>query len=334
MASPNRASQFSKVHKVLKRHYKPVSPDCERPVLEQLLFACCVENAHYNAAEEAFASLVHNYFDFNEIRVSSVQELGEVLHGLPDPPAAANRVKRVLQSVFEATYDFTLEDLRKMNLGPASDKLTEFDGSSRFAVAYVVQASLGGHAIPIDYGALRALYAVSLVSEADVKGGVVPGLERAVAKSKGLEFGSLLHQLGADFVTNPYSPVLRATLSEIDPEAPSRLPKRRGKRPAESLVERRHRRKRVADKRARAEARKQRLAEAEKAKTRQPGGRKKKSAEGEKAAAKKAPAADKKKPAATKKKPGTKKKSSAAKTQDEGGKKGLGATKISKRKPR
>ena len=34
----------------------------------------------------------------------------------------------------------------------------------------------------------------------------MPGLERAIAKSKGVEFGSLLHQFGADFSANPYSP--------------------------------------------------------------------------------------------------------------------------------
>lgn len=320
MASSNRSTQFNKVHKVLKKHYKPVRPDPERPVLEQLLFACCLENAHYGAAEEAFAALVHNYFDFNEIRVSSVRELGEVLQGLPDPQAAGNRVKRVLQSVFEATYDFTLEDLRKMNLGPASEKLAKLDGSSNFAVAYVVQASLGGHAIPVDYGTLRALYAVNLVSEADVKECAVPGLERAVAKSKGVEFGSLLHQLGADFVANPYSSALRATLSEIDSEAPKRLPKRRGKSPPESLVQRRRRKRAAADKRARAKAAQGERDQAEAAKPEQPAGRKKKSAEGGKPAAKKPKAPGKKKPAATTKKPAAKKKPPA--------------DKIAKRKPR
>ena len=72
-------------------------------------------------------------------------------------------------------------------------------------MAYVVQAGLGGHAIPIDAGTMAVLHVLDLVTDKDVEAGVVPGLERAVAKSKGIEFGSLLHELGADYSTNPYS---------------------------------------------------------------------------------------------------------------------------------
>jgi hypothetical protein len=59
----------------------------------------------------------------------------------------------------------------------------------------------------------------------------VPGLERAIAKSKGVEFGSLFHEFGADFSANPYSAAIRDILLQIDPECASRLPKRRVERP-------------------------------------------------------------------------------------------------------
>ena len=124
----------------------------ERSVFEQLLFACCLENAHYDRAELAYAALTDtgSFFDFNEIRVSTVRELSEAMACLPDPPAAANRVKRVLQSVFESTYSYDLEELRKQNLGPAVDQLKKLDGATNFCVAYVTQSALGGHAIPVD----------------------------------------------------------------------------------------------------------------------------------------------------------------------------------------
>ncbi len=65
MAALSRTAQFTRLHKILARHYKPVAPDTKRSVLEHLLFACCLENAHYNAAEEAFAALVDSFFDWN-----------------------------------------------------------------------------------------------------------------------------------------------------------------------------------------------------------------------------------------------------------------------------
>jgi endonuclease-3 len=233
MTAVSRTAQFAKVHKVLKKYYKPSPGNAGRTVIEHLLFACCLEGARGDAAEEAFAALVHTFFDWNEVRVTSISELSEVMACLPDSRAAANRIKRVLHAVFEATFNFDLEDRRKKNLGPTVKWLEKLDGTTSFAVAYVVQAALGGHAIPIDTGTMGALHVLDLVTEKDVAAGVVPGLERAVAKSKGIEFGSLLHELGADFSANPYAPNLREILRQINPECESRLPKRR--KPPEPL---------------------------------------------------------------------------------------------------
>jgi hypothetical protein len=227
MATPSRTAQFTRLHKLLKKYYGPVAPDAKRSVLEQLLFASCLENARYPEAEEALAALMHSFFDWNEVRVSSVRELSEVMSGLPDPSAAAHRVKRILQNVFEATYAFDLEGLRKQNLGPAVERLEKIEGTTKFSIAYLVQTALGGHMIPVDSGTLGALAVVDLVSEEDVAAGVVPGLERAIPKQSGAEFGSLVHQLGADFVACPYAPQFRTILLEIEPKATDRLPTRR-----------------------------------------------------------------------------------------------------------
>ncbi len=231
MAALSRTAQFTRLHKILARHYKPVAPDTKRSVLEHLLFACCLENAHYNAAEEAFAALVDSFFDWNEIRVSTVRELSEVMSGLPDPRAAAQRLKRVLQSIFEATYAFDLEELRKLSLGAAQERLAKIDGTTRFSIAYVTQVALGGHAIPLDSGTLGVLALVNLATEAEVASGSIAGLERAISKTAGLEFASLVHQLGADYVATPFSRSLHQILLEIDPSVADRLPGRRVRKP-------------------------------------------------------------------------------------------------------
>ncbi len=240
MTAPSRSTQFTKLHKVLKKYYKPHACNASRTVIEHLLFACCLEDAHHDAAEEAFAALVHTFFDWNEVRVTSISELSEVMACLPDPRAAANRIKRVLHAVFEATFNFDLEDRRKKNLGPTVTWLEKLDGTSRFTVAYVIQAALSGHAIPIDGGTLAVLRVLDMATDKDVTAGVVPGLERAIPKSKGIEFGSLLHELGADYSANPYSPALRDILTQIEPECTSRLPKRRVERAQPKVHETAH----------------------------------------------------------------------------------------------
>jgi endonuclease III len=221
----NRTAVLTKLHKVLKKHYKPV-PTTERTVLAHLLYACCLENATYEAADKAFAAVSSGFFDWNEVRVSTVKELGEVMHMLPDPLSAASNLKRILQGVFESTYSFDLEALTKQNLGVAQQRLKKLEGCTNFAVAFVTQAVLDGHAIPVDRGLFDCLAVLGLVTDADRQAGTVPGMERAIPKNKGVEFGSLVHQLGADFVANPYSPSLHKILLEIAPECKEHLPKK------------------------------------------------------------------------------------------------------------
>jgi endonuclease III len=226
MTGSNRAAILSKVHKVLKKHYKPTVPPAERNVLEHLLYACCLENARTEAADEAFAKLKELFFDWNEVRVTTTTELAEVMTSIPDASAAATRIKKSLQSVFEASYTFDLDPLQKQNLGKAEKDLEKIVGSSAFVRAYVVQHALGGHSIPVNAGAVDAMYAVGVISDNEAEKGLVPGAERAIPKNKGVEFGSLLQQFGADLAASPGSSKLRAILGEIDSQYKERLEKR------------------------------------------------------------------------------------------------------------
>jgi hypothetical protein len=231
MSTPNRAAILTKAHKVLKRVYKHTPLKGEQPLMESLLFACCLENAHYDAAQKAYADVQAAFFDWNEIRVSTVKELAEAMDNLPQPLEAAARLKGVLQSVFESDYSFDLEQLKKQNIGAAVKRLQKLQGATPFNVAYATQTALGGHSIPVDAGSLGALFVLGVISDAETKDAVVPGMERAIPKSKGQEFGALLHELGADYFANPFSQSVRDTLLSIAADAKERFPKRAPKKP-------------------------------------------------------------------------------------------------------
>jgi endonuclease III len=230
MTTPTRAAILTKTHKLLKRSYKHNPLKGDQPLLESLLFACCLENARHDLAQTAYAKLRNSFFDWNEIRVSTVKELAEVLDSLPEPSEAAARFKGILQSVFESDYSFELEHLKKQNIGAAVKRLQKLQGVSSFAVAYATQTALGGHSIPVDKGTLGALFVLGVIGEAEAQQGIVPGMERAIPKSKGHEFGALLHELGADFFANPFSTSLRDLLQSIAPDAKQRFPKRASKK--------------------------------------------------------------------------------------------------------
>jgi endonuclease III len=237
MTTPNRSAIISKLYKVLKKHYKPIEPPADRTALEHLLYACLLENARHEAADEAFAKLKELYFDWNEIRVTTVTELSEGMGGIPDATAAAQRVKRSLQSIFEGGYSFDIDALKKQNLGKAEKDLEKVNGSTSFVRSYVTQNALAGHSIPVSKGAIDVLHAVGIISDSEADKGQVPGLERAIPKNKGLEFGSLLQQLAADLVASPGSSKVKGVLSEIDSNFKDRLAARQTRLEAQATAD-------------------------------------------------------------------------------------------------
>jgi hypothetical protein len=226
MATSNRATLINKMIKVVNKHYKSIPVPIDRTLFENLLYACCLENSLHESAELVFESLTRDYFDWNEVRVSTVRELSEVTKPLIDPEASATRLKRVLQSIFETHYSFDLEALKKQNIGQAAKVLNNYRGTTPFIVSYVTQNSLSGHSIPVNQGLLESVRIVEIISDAEATKGAIPGLERTIPKSKGVEVGTLLHQLGVEFHRRPYGPTIRNILQEIAPGCKSRLPKR------------------------------------------------------------------------------------------------------------
>src|SRR5262249_2549830 len=134
-----------------------------RPVLEQFLYAICREGTTRDAADKAYKRLQDQFFDWNEVRVTSTRELADVLDDLPEPESRAQRIIDFLQEVFETTFSFDLEPLQKKGLKQAAKQLARYQAANDYAVAWVVQQSLSGHAIPLDNPSLRVLRRLGLL---------------------------------------------------------------------------------------------------------------------------------------------------------------------------
>lgn len=220
--SENRANIIAKLVKVAKKQYPAVSPPAGRSVLENLLYACLLENAQFTAADEAFARL-EQYSDWNEVRVTTNQELCEAAASLIDPMPAIEHLKQLLHSLFETHYSFDLDFLIKENQGKAVAQLEKYKGITPFVVAYLVQNSFGGHKIPTSSATLELADKLGLLTPKEKESGVVPGFERAVPKTKGPEFFSTVHQLAVDFKNKPRDKQVLACLREVNPEAVKRM---------------------------------------------------------------------------------------------------------------
>ncbi|MCC9601506.1 hypothetical protein LOC67_13195 [Stieleria sp. JC731] len=216
MAASNRAKLISKLHSELKKRYSVPPSQPSRPLLEHILYAALLQDAPYELADEGLAKCEQEFFDWNEVRVTTVTELTQVLSGMPDPPKTARRLKDVLQAVFEEFYAFDLDHLKKENLGKAVAKFEAMTAMTPFILSYTVQHGLGGHSIPIDYAAMVIMLATGIASQGEASAGKVPGLERAVPKSKAVEFSALLHEAGVALMSDPSDKTARALLDAVE----------------------------------------------------------------------------------------------------------------------
>jgi endonuclease-3 len=171
-----------------------------RPVLEQFIYGVCREGVTREQADRAFQALGEQFFDWNEIRVSSPREVEEALGDLPGAEQRAERIISFLQEVFEATFSFDLESLHKKGVKQAAKSLARYTAANDYVISWVVQQSLGGHAIPLDAPTLRTAQRLGLIDrEQEDLEAQRTSLEHLVPKAKGPAFTELASHLGQEY---------------------------------------------------------------------------------------------------------------------------------------
>jgi endonuclease-3 len=217
----NKQRVLTQIFTTLKKRYEPAEPEA-RPVLEQFLYAICREGASRAQADQAYQNLQAHFFDWNEVRVSSVREVEEVLGNIPDAETRATRLISLLQEVFETTFSFDLESLHKKGLKQAAKQLSRYQAANDYAVAWVVQKSLGGHAIPLDGPTLGLLRRLGLVddSQEDLEA-LRASVEHLVPKARGSLFIEIITALAHDSSWEedpscPFRSLLHDDADEVD----------------------------------------------------------------------------------------------------------------------
>ncbi|MCS7467879.1 hypothetical protein NZK35_14595 [Stieleria sp. ICT_E10.1] len=255
MAASNRAKLITKLHTELKKKYTLPPSQPSRPLLEHLLYACLLQDAPYDLADEGLAKCEQEFFDWNEVRVTTVTELTQVLSGMPDPAKTARRLKEILQAVFEEFYAFDLDHLKKENLGKAVARFESMPVMTPFVLSYTIQHGLGGHSIPVDYAGMVIMLATGIASQNEAADGKIPGLERAIPKNKALEFSALLHQAGVDLLMDHNDKKARTLIDAVAKGSSERYDEwEASKKAAIRRVKKRRRDEKAAELEAEAEA--------------------------------------------------------------------------------
>ena len=134
----------------LHKLYGKSVPKIELPVVETMLFAACLEDNPWTTAEVGLKHLLASFFDLNEIRVSSVNELELVLGPLNRADWKGLRIRSILRHIFETTYSYDFEKLRRQTLEQAVKTLKKIPDVTPFIRDFVLHEILGSHIVFLD----------------------------------------------------------------------------------------------------------------------------------------------------------------------------------------
>lgn len=185
-----------KVHK-LHRSLKQKRPKVELAVYDEpvdaLIYAIVSENITETTAQSAIKRFSEYFIDHNDLRVSRVEEIVEILGG--DTPVTrdiALNLTKVLAAVFQKYHNVSLDVLKKMGKKPAKQILEKLSGANPFVVNYCMLTALQGHAIPLTKNMVGYLRNNQMVHPDADEQQIRSFLARQISANNAFEFYALL----------------------------------------------------------------------------------------------------------------------------------------------
>jgi len=193
--SKEYATRLQKLYRGLKRAHPKVEAVTHDDPLEALIYGIIGEYTSDAATAKAMKGFQGVFVDWNDLRVSRVEEITEVLQ--EDSAAArkaATALVTALRAVFDEYHTLSLQPLKKIGKRPAKQAIEALDGVGHFVVSYCMLTSLQGHAIPLTETMATYLRENEIVDpEADASD-IEGFLTRQVAAKNAYEFYSLLRR--------------------------------------------------------------------------------------------------------------------------------------------
>jgi hypothetical protein len=191
-SAADRQKIVEKLCKLLKKEFGGAPKRDPLPVLETMVYAILLENASHEDAQVAFDRLKNDFFDWNEVRVSTIAELEPVFDGLSDPARRAMRVRYILYYVFDHHYSYDFDGIKKKTLELAQKQLAKIKHLTPYARNYLLQRCLGSHIIPADDQIIQLAMWLGMLPLDSTPDSGAEAMKSFVRKSDGIEFAWLL----------------------------------------------------------------------------------------------------------------------------------------------
>jgi endonuclease III len=186
----NSKEYADKITKFLKtsRGAKTHLPRYTDPV-EAMIFGILSEVMAEPKARNVYAQMQENFVDWNDLRVSRLEEVSEFLR---EDPVTAERVTmnltQSLNHIFQEHDSVSLAMLKEMGKRPARKFLEDMPGLSRYVIDYIMLTAVDAHSIPLTRKMLDCLRQNEFVdpsaSEDDIEG----FLQRQISASEAYHF--------------------------------------------------------------------------------------------------------------------------------------------------
>ena len=191
--SKEYSRKINTLYRAWSQKYPKVQPADHDDVVDAIIYAIISTELSEKAADAAMTRFKHHFVDWNDLRVSRVEEILEVLG--KDTPATkeiALTLIKVLRTIFDDYHKVDLETLKKIGKRPARQTLEKIEGLSRFAVDYCMLVSLHGHAIPLTHKMLDYLRNHELVDPDADEHQIAGFLTKQIPAKNGYGFYALL----------------------------------------------------------------------------------------------------------------------------------------------
>lgn len=134
-----------------------------RPALDQLVLSlmCCYTSTR--RATRALRQLQRAFVDWNEVRISPTLEVARAMASTEWADQSAERIRAVLQSLFEARNVVDLEFLSELTIPQARVFLQSLPGVGRDVADEVLLFSLAAEVLPLSAEAARVCHRMGLI---------------------------------------------------------------------------------------------------------------------------------------------------------------------------
>ena len=192
--SKEYAKKIAKLYRGMKKEYAKVKAVEYEDPIESIVFGILCEYQPLPAARTSLRRIKKHFVDLNDLRVSRVEEVVEVLGKDSDNiKTVATELSGSLNAIFYKFDTISLMHLKEEGKRQAKKQLEELDKISQFAVSYCFLTALAGHAIPVSQSIADYLRVEELVHPKAKIGDIEGFLERQNKSEDAYEFFILLN---------------------------------------------------------------------------------------------------------------------------------------------